>query len=55
MRLEALKSLLTVVQTRGGHMDVDGGLRGHLYLAPFAIAVIAAYIIICRDITELQI
>ena len=53
--LQALESLLTVVQAGGGHVDVDGGFGANLKLAPFAVAEIATDIVIRWIITECQI
>ena len=52
---QALESLLSVMQTCGSHVDVNGLGRTNFYLAPTAIAVVAAHVIICGKIPKGQI
>ena len=44
--LQAFKSLLTIVQAGGSHVDVDGSLGADFKLAPLTVAEIAADIVI---------
>ena len=49
---QTLEGLLTVVKARSGHMDVDAFLGGDFNLAPFAVAIPAAYVIIRFQVTK---
>ena len=50
--LQSLKSLLTIMQTGGCHVQFQILVGAYFYFAPLTVAIAATYIVIGRHITE---
>ena len=51
----SFEGLLSVVQTGGGHVQVDGFGRRHFNFAPFAVAIVATHVVVGGHVAEGQI
>src|SRR3712207_5904540 len=49
---QAFKGFLTIMQARSGHVQLQIFIRANLYFAPLAVLIIAAYIVVCRHVSE---